>query len=74
MVEILKLGLVKILKFKFWEATKGNNWQEKLKGEDKDPFQELLQLVANRQKEDVDDQVVMIIVLFGKILMSPSRL
>ena len=44
-------------------------WQEKLKREGKYPFQELLQLLANRQKDDVDDQVGTIIVLFGKILM-----
>ena len=44
-------------------------WQDKLKREGKYPFQELLQLLANRQKDDVDDQVGTIIVLFGKILM-----
>ena len=32
-------------------------WQDKLKREGKDPFQELLQLLANRQKDDVDCQV-----------------
>ena len=47
--------------------------QHKQKREGKDPFQELLQLLANRQK-DVDDQVGTIIVLFGKILMYTSRL
>ena len=41
-------------------------WQDKLKREGKDPFQE--HLLAKRQKDDVD-QVGTIIVLFGKILM-----
>ena len=48
-------------------------WQDKLKREGKDPFQELLQLLANSQKDDVDDQVGTINVLFGKILMYKSR-
>ena len=42
------------------------HWQEKLKREGKDPFQE--HLLAKRQKDDVD-QVGTIIVLFGNILM-----
>ena len=49
-------------------------WQDKLKREGKDPFQELLQLLANRQKDDFEDQVGTIIVLFGKILMYTPRL
>ena len=44
-------------------------WQVKLKREGRDAFQVLLQLLANRQKDDVDDQVGTIIVLFSKILM-----
>ena len=47
--------------------------QDKQKREGKDPFQELLQLLAKKQK-DVDDQAGTIIVLFGKILMYTSRL
>ena len=49
-------------------------WQDKLKRESKDPFQELLQFLANRQKDDVEYQVATVIVLFGKILMYTSRL
>ena len=48
--------------------------QDKQKREVKDPFQELLQLLANRQKDDFEDQVGTIIVLFGKILMYTPRL